>query len=58
MLTEEERGMRDAARAFCQDELADGIVMANRHEKFDRGIMKVRQGMGSFEIRNPFRDDA
>jgi glutaryl-CoA dehydrogenase len=45
MLTEEERGMRDAAKAFCQDELAEGIVMANRHEKFDRGIMKVREGM-------------
>ena len=41
MLTEDERGMRDAARAFCQEELMPNIVEANRHENFDRGIMKV-----------------
>ncbi|GMI24505.1 hypothetical protein TrRE_jg11564, partial [Triparma retinervis] len=40
MLTEDERGMRDAARAFCQEELMPNIVEANRHENFDRGIMK------------------
>jgi len=40
-LTEEERMIRDAARAFCQDRLMPGVLMANRHESFDRSIMNA-----------------
>ena len=38
-LTEDERMIRDAARAFCQDRLMPRILMANRNETFDRDIM-------------------
>ncbi len=38
-LTEEERMIRDAARAYCQDKLMPRILDANRHEHFDRDIM-------------------
>jgi len=38
-LTEEERMVRDSARDFCQGRLMPGIIEANRHEKFDRGII-------------------
>jgi glutaryl-CoA dehydrogenase len=40
-LTEDERMIRDAARAFCQDRLMPGILMANRQESFDRSIMNA-----------------
>jgi glutaryl-CoA dehydrogenase len=47
MLAEEERMARDAAHAFCQQELMPGITAANRHERFDREIMRKfgAQGM-------------
>jgi glutaryl-CoA dehydrogenase len=38
-LSEDERMIRDAARAFCQDRLMPRVLMANRQEKFDREIM-------------------
>jgi glutaryl-CoA dehydrogenase len=38
-LTDEERMIRDAARAFCDDKLSPRILMANRMERFDREIM-------------------
>ncbi|HBK92240.1 MAG TPA: acyl-CoA dehydrogenase, partial [Parvularcula sp.] len=38
-LTDEERMIRDAARAFCDDKLAPRVLMANRQERFDREIM-------------------
>ncbi|MCU0890119.1 MAG: acyl-CoA dehydrogenase family protein [Rubritepida sp.] len=40
-LTEDERMIRDAARAFCQDRLMPGVLMANRTESFDRTIMNA-----------------
>ncbi len=40
-LTEDERMIRDAARAFCQDRLMPGVLMANRTESFDRSIMNA-----------------
>jgi len=40
-LTEDERMIRDAARAFCQDRLMPGVLMANRREEFDRSIMNA-----------------
>ena len=39
-LSEEERMIRDAARAFAQDRLMPGIVQAHRHETFDRAIFR------------------
>lgn len=39
MLSEEERMVRDSARAYCQDKLMPRIVEANRHEVFHREIM-------------------
>ena len=39
MLNEDERLIRDAVRAFCQDKLMPRILEANRHEHFDREIM-------------------
>ncbi|MFZ5931199.1 MAG: acyl-CoA dehydrogenase [Pseudomonadota bacterium] len=38
--SEEERMIRDAAAAFAQERLMPGIVQANRHETFDRGIFR------------------
>ncbi|WP_286830558.1 MULTISPECIES: acyl-CoA dehydrogenase [Kordiimonas] len=45
-LTEDERMMRDAARAYCQDKLMPRILEANRHERFDREIMSELGEMG------------
>ena len=38
-LTEEERLVRDAARAFCQEKLMPRVLEATRKERFDREIM-------------------
>ncbi len=40
LLTDEERMVRDAARAFARGQLFPGIIEANRHEKFDKKIMR------------------
>ena len=45
-LTEEERMITDSALQFCQKELMPGIIQANRHEKFDRNIMRQMGEMG------------
>tara|TARA_R110002124_G_scaffold84888_2_gene220688 strand:+ start:4292 stop:5506 length:1215 start_codon:yes stop_codon:yes gene_type:complete len=45
-LTDEERMIRDAARDYCQDKLMPRILEANRHEKFDREIMREMGDMG------------
>ncbi|MBF0166488.1 MAG: acyl-CoA dehydrogenase [Alphaproteobacteria bacterium] len=45
-LTEDERLIKDAARAYCQDKLMPRIVEANRHEKFDRAIMNEMGELG------------
>ena len=39
-LTEEERMVRDSARAYCQDKLLPRVLTANREERFDREIMR------------------
>ena len=38
-LTEDERLVRDAARAYCQDKLMPRVLDGFRHERFDRAIM-------------------
>ncbi len=45
-LTEDERFMRDAAHAYCQDRLMTRVLEANRHEQFDRSIMHEMGEMG------------
>jgi len=38
-LTDDERAIRDAARAYCQDRLMPRVIAANRDEQFDRDIL-------------------
>jgi glutaryl-CoA dehydrogenase len=45
-LTEDERAIRDAAHDYCQEKLFPRILLANRHEKFDREIMSEFGEMG------------
>ena len=45
-LTEDERAIRDAARDYCQEKLFPRVLMANRHERFDREIMNEMGEMG------------
>jgi glutaryl-CoA dehydrogenase len=45
-LTEDERMIRDAARAFAQDKLQPRVQEAFRKEQFDREIMNELGGMG------------
>jgi glutaryl-CoA dehydrogenase len=46
LLSEDERLIRDAARAFCQDRLMPRVLEANRHERFDRAIMTEMGAQG------------
>ena len=39
-LTEDERMVRDAARAYAQDKLAPRVLEAFRHEKTDPSIFR------------------
>ncbi|WP_137937273.1 acyl-CoA dehydrogenase [Chitinivorax sp. B] len=45
-LTEEERMVRDAAQAYCQEKLLPRVREANRHEHFDREIMNELGELG------------
>jgi len=45
-LTDDERMVRDAARDYCQSKLMTRVLMANRHETFDREIMNEMGAMG------------
>lgn len=45
-LSEDERLIRDAARGFARDRLFPGVIEANRHEKFDREIMRDMGAQG------------
>lgn len=45
-LTDEERMVADSARQFFQKELMPNIISANRHEHFDRNIMRQMGDMG------------
>ncbi|HEX4779122.1 MAG TPA: acyl-CoA dehydrogenase [Usitatibacter sp.] len=45
-LTEDERMVRDSARAYAQDKLMPRILEANRHEKFDRAIIDEIGALG------------
>ncbi len=45
-LGEDERMVRDSARAYCQDKLFPRVLAANRHERFDREIMTEMGALG------------
>jgi glutaryl-CoA dehydrogenase len=45
-LSDDERAIADAAHAFCQEKLQPRVLMAARHEKFDREIMTEAGAMG------------
>ena len=45
-LTDDERAIVDAAHDFCQEKLQTRVLMAARHEKFDREIMNEFGTMG------------
>jgi len=45
-LSEEERMVRDAARAYCQDKLAPRVLEAFRHEKTDPQIFREMGELG------------
>ncbi len=45
-LSEEERMIRDSARAYCQEKLLPRVIEANRHEKFHREILSEMGALG------------
>jgi glutaryl-CoA dehydrogenase len=45
-LSDDERAVRDAAAAYCQERLQTRVLMAARHEKFDREIMSEMGALG------------
>lgn len=45
-LTDDERAVRDAARTYCQERLQTRVLMAARHETFDREIMNEMGALG------------
>ena len=45
-LSDEERIVRDAARAYAQDRLMPRVVEANRHERFDRDVLGEMGALG------------
>jgi glutaryl-CoA dehydrogenase len=45
-LSEDERMVRDSARAYCQDKLLPRVTEAHRHEKFDREVFNEMGELG------------
>ncbi|MGE0258883.1 MAG: acyl-CoA dehydrogenase [Alphaproteobacteria bacterium] len=45
-LAEDERLVRDSARAYCQEKLMPRVLTANREERFDREIMNEMGELG------------
>ena len=45
-MSDEERMIRDAAHAYCQEKLLPRVLMANRHESFEREIMNEMGALG------------
>ena len=43
-LTEDERMVRDSARAYCSEKLMPRVVEAHRHERFDREYFPTADG--------------
>jgi glutaryl-CoA dehydrogenase len=45
-LSDEERMVRDSARAYCQEKLMPRVTEAHRHEKFDRSTFNEMGALG------------
>jgi glutaryl-CoA dehydrogenase len=45
-LSEDERHVRDAARAYCQEKLMPRVLEANRREHFDQEILREMGALG------------
>ncbi|MEO6663748.1 MAG: acyl-CoA dehydrogenase family protein, partial [Rubrivivax sp.] len=45
-LSDDERAVRDAAADYCQERLQTRVLMAARHETFDREIMSEMGELG------------
>ncbi|MEZ0236605.1 MAG: acyl-CoA dehydrogenase family protein, partial [Methylophilaceae bacterium] len=45
-LSDDERAVRDAAQAYCQDRLAPRVLEAFRHEKTDPAIFREMGELG------------
>jgi glutaryl-CoA dehydrogenase len=45
-LSDEERMVRDSARAYCQERLMPRVLEAHRHERFDRGVLNEMGKLG------------
>jgi glutaryl-CoA dehydrogenase len=45
-LTDEERMVRDSARAYCREKLMPRVLEAHRHERFDRGVLNEMGKLG------------
>jgi glutaryl-CoA dehydrogenase len=45
-LSHDERHIRDAARDYCQEKLMPRVLEANRHERFDREILREMGALG------------
>ncbi len=45
-LSEDERMVRDSARAYCQEKLMPRVTQAFRHEKFDREVFNEMGALG------------
>ncbi len=45
-LTDEERMVRDTARAYCQEKLMPRVLEAHRHERFDRAVFPEMGKLG------------
>lgn len=52
-ISEEERMIMEAAKDYCQGELAGRVQMANRHEKFDPAIMTELGSLGMLGVTLP-----
>jgi glutaryl-CoA dehydrogenase len=45
-LSEDERMVRDSARAYCQEKLMPRVLEAHRHEKFDPAVFREMGALG------------
>ena len=52
-LTEEERMVRDSARAYCQERLAPAVLESFRHEKTDATIFRAMGELGLLGVTIP-----
>jgi glutaryl-CoA dehydrogenase len=52
-LTDDERAIRDAAAAYCQDKLAPRVLDAFRHEKMDTTIFREMGEAGPARPHHP-----